>query len=72
MKYRVKDRTTITREDGTLLGAGNLLENPTALEIASNRECLEVVLEIGPTPELGRAPETTAARQRKKKKPKES
>lgn len=64
MQYRVKDRTTITREDGTLLGAGNLLKNPTALEIASNLECLEVVPELAPNPKWRPPPP------RKKRKPK--
>lgn len=65
MQYRVKDRTTITRADGTLLGGGNLLENPTAFEIASNRECLDVV------PELAPPPKSPTPRSSRKKKPKE-
>ena len=68
MQYRVKDRTTITRQDGTLLGAGNLLENPTAFEIASNRECLDVVPELDPAPELPRARDRTKRKAKDTKK----
>jgi hypothetical protein len=67
MKYKVRERTTITREDGTLLGAGNLLENPTAFEIKSNRECLEVVPDFS----ASEAPGVSSSRKKKAKKAKE-
>ena len=67
MKYKVRERMMITREDGTLLGAGNLLENPTAFEIKSNRECLEPVEDFT----AAEAPGVSSARKRKAKKAKE-
>ena len=69
MRYKVRARTSITREDGTLLGAGNLLENPTAFEIKSNRECLEEVQDFtaAETPGVASSRKAKAKKDRSKK-----
>ena len=61
MRYKVKDRMTITRDDGTLLGAGNILEDPTDFEIQATRECLEVheLEKLAPAPTARRKPKAT-------------